>query len=324
MTLPLILCIDVEPDGFFIDPHRRDPWHGFEATVALVESQRVHWERLIDGPVHANWFLRMDAQVAQVYGDAAWVLRRYEREFATLQAHGDELGLHPHPYRWHAGQARWILDYGDQAWLSECIEATADTFATATGCRCRSFRCGDRFMNQETATLVARLGFEYDLTLEPGYREEPLPYPPDQVTGSLPDLRGAPVAPYRARTDDYRRPDAGATRGPWMVPITTASIRPSLLRRAYQALRYPGRRFDVWTALLSLAPSLFGQVVGAALARGALHLALPLRTGAMVDGRSQPRIEANLAWLSRLMATRPCAMATPAEAVTRIASPTET
>jgi peptidoglycan/xylan/chitin deacetylase (PgdA/CDA1 family) len=313
--LPILLCFDVEPDGFFIDPARRDPWAGFEATYAFVEALRIRWQALCERPIRLNWFLRLDAQIARVYGDAAWVMQRYAREMTQLMAHGDELGLHPHPYRWDAGGGQWILDYARQPWVTECIESATRTFAAATGRAPRSFRCGDRFMNQATADVVSRLGYDYDLTLEPGHRDEALPYPPDRATGRLPDLRGVPPVPYRARTGDYRRPDPAATRGPWTVPITTAAVRPSLVRRVYQRVRYPGRRFDVWTALLSLNPAVFDRIVNAALERPTPYLALVLRTGAMVDGRSPLRIAANVDLLSRLMRARPCAVVGPGEAV---------
>lgn len=33
--IPVVLCIDVEPDGLFLDPRRRDPWVGFERADTL-------------------------------------------------------------------------------------------------------------------------------------------------------------------------------------------------------------------------------------------------------------------------------------------------
>lgn len=314
-AVPVVLCVDVEPDGFFIDATRRDPWAGFEATRAAIEAWRTRLRDEIGAPVHVSWFLRLDAQVARTYGDAAWVLRHYEREFATLLDRGDELGLHPHPYRWDDARGRWILDYATQSWVEDCIAEAVATFATAVGRRCLSFRCGDRFMNQPTADLIARLGIEYDLTLEPGHPEEALPYPAVDAMGRLPDLRGVTRLPFRATTGDYRRPDPAATQGPWSVPITTAAVTGPLLRRVYQAVRYPGRRFDVWSALVSLHPDMFARVVEQALSHGVPHLALPLRTGALVDGRSAPRVTANLEWLASGMRTRGLRVTSPAEAM---------
>lgn len=326
--VPLIFCFDVEPDGFFIDPARREPWPGFEASFAFVEKMRPRFEALTGRPVKFNWFLRLDPQIAHAYGDAAWVLHHYERQFAVLQAHGDELGIHAHGYRWDETEGAWVLDYGNQPWMDHCVQSSAERFADALGRPCRTFRAGDRWMNQATAALVRRLGMTYDLTLEPGHVEEAVNHPGQRITGSVPDMQNVPIVPYRPDPDDYQRAAAGTPNGSgsengsdngsgsWTIPISTARINPGLLRQVYYRVRYPGRQFATFTGLFSHHPLIFERIVAAVLARPRPYLALPMRTNALVDPRIAPRVAANLETLLRVLRSRTAAVVTPAEAVT--------
>jgi hypothetical protein len=316
--LPVIFCFDVEPDGFFIDPARREPWPGFEATFAFVEKMRPRWEALTGRAATFNWFLRLDPQIAHTYGDAAWVLRHYERQFAALQSHGDELGIHPHGYRWDAADGAWVLDYGNQSWMEHCVQSSAEHFARVLGRPCRAFRAGDRWINQATAALVRRLGITYDLTLEPGYVEEPLHRPGERVTGTVPDMRRVPLRTFQPRVDDYQEADADGTNGSaaWTIPISTANIHPGLLRQVYYRFRCPGRQFAMWTALFSHRPAMFERIVADVLARPRPYLAMPMRTNALADPRIAPRVAANLETLLRMLRSRAAAVVTPAEAIT--------
>lgn len=336
-VIPVIFCFDVEPDAFFIHPGQRDPWPGFEATFAFVERMRPRWEALTGRAARFNWFLRLDPQIEYTYGDAAWVLRHYEREFAVLQSHGDELGIHPHGYRWDASESGWVLDYANQSWVDHCVRSSAEHFARALGRPCRAFRGGDRWINQATAALVRRLGITYDLTLEPGHTEEAPNHPGERVTGTIPDMRRVPLTPYRPHDDDYQQADSAGLNGSgvtgsgvtgsgangsggsgtfWTIPLSTARINPGLTRQVYYRFRYPGRQFAVWTALFSHHPAMFERIVAGVLARPRPYLAIPMRTNALADPRIAPRVAANLETLLRMLGSRAAAVVTPADAIT--------
>jgi hypothetical protein len=315
---PVIFCFAVEPDAFFIDPGQRDPWPGFEATFAFVERMRPRWEALTGRAASFNWFLRLDPQIEHTYGDAAWVLRHYERQFAVLQSRGDDFGIHPHGYRWDAAEDVWVLDYGNQSWVDHCVQSSAEQFERVLGRPCRAFRGGDRWINQATAALVRRLGITYDLTLEPGQAAEAPIHSSDRVTGMIPDMRTVPLTPYRPRDDDYQQAESAGVNGSaafWTVPLSTARINPGLGRQVYYRFRYPGRQFATWTALFSHHPAMFERIVAGVLARPRPYLAMPMRTNALADRRIAPRVAANLETLLRMLRSRAAAVVTPAEAV---------
>jgi hypothetical protein len=284
---------------------------------------RPRWEALTGRAARFNWFLRLDPQIAHAYGDAAWVLRHYERQFAVLQSHGDELGIHPHGYRWDAAADAWVLDYGNQSWVEHCVRSSAEQFEKVLGRPCRAFRGGDRWMNQATATLVRRLGMTYDLTLEPGVGEETLNHPGERVTGFVPDMRRVPIKPYQPCADDYQEEDPAGANGSgtfWTIPVSTARINPGLVRQVYYRFRYPGRQFAMWTAFFSHHPAMFERIVAGVLARPRPYLAMPMRTHALADPRTAPRVAANLETLLRMLRSRAAAVVTPAEAISLLAA----
>ena len=224
--IPVILCIDAEPDGFFIDRRRSDPWLGYERSVEFFRRFR---DRLQPSGERARftWCYRMDPQVAETYGAAEWVARHYETITAQLIGDGDELGLHAHGYRWEAAAGAWTVDHGNQSWIDHTVRTSFAAFERAFGERCRTFRFGDRWMSNGTVRLLAELGTRHDLTLEPGHPALDS-YHPGRSSGSLPDYTDLPVDPYRPSPDDFRRPARDGSGGLWLIPLTTAPSEGSI------------------------------------------------------------------------------------------------
>ncbi|MGH7340351.1 MAG: hypothetical protein ACREKH_07660, partial [Candidatus Rokuibacteriota bacterium] len=215
---PLLICVDVEPDGRAIDPGVRADWNGFEQTCAFVRDLRAALAEATVAPVHLCWFLRMDPQIAHVYGSADWAMTRYRDLIRELEAAGDEIGLHPHFWRWDQEQARWIVDVGNARWVERCLRQSFAAFEHCFGRGCRSIRLGDAWMNDAAMTLIERLGARFDLTVEPGRAPDTLPEP---FTGSFPNYAGAPRRPYRPSRRDFRTPGRWWTRTLWEIPLTT-------------------------------------------------------------------------------------------------------
>jgi hypothetical protein len=171
--------------------------------------------------VHFTWFFRMDPQIAHVYGSASWVAVRYRRSIDALRASGDDVGLHVHPWRWDARGRAWIENFDDQPWIEHCVRCGFEAFEQSMGTPCRTFRFGDRFMNDETLGLLERLGVRVDLTAEPGLNGGDLPEP---FTGALPDYTRVPRQPYRPSRADFASPGLGDPRDLWMVPLSAGSV----------------------------------------------------------------------------------------------------
>ncbi len=222
---PFVIAIDLEPDLRQPDPSARAPWLGFERLAPVMEAFRARVAAATGRPVRFAWYWRADPQVEAIYGDPAWALRRYAGEIAAHRAAGDTIGLHVHANRRVPSEpGGWRIDHGDRDWLEHCVRSSFVAFAAALGQPCRSFRFGDGWHADWLFDLLAELGVETELTIEPGWPPRPTILAGEPYAGSLPDTRGRPTAPWRWRGNL-----------PWMMPVATTT-RPGELR-----LRQPHR-----------------------------------------------------------------------------------
>lgn len=269
--IPVILCVDVEPDKPF--NHRANPmaWEGYTHAVDFFSGVRQELEALTSAPVHLSWFYRMDPQIEEIHGNPGWAITNYPEQTATLTAAHDEFGLHTHPIRWSEKTDSWIQDYGNQQWVEHSIRMAFDTFSRELNRPCVSFRFGDRWMNNETLGLLESLGVRYDLTLEPGSKRLPSYHGSIPYTGFIPDQRRVPRSIYRPARSNYQRSDPARTEGAYVIPVSTAPIhlasgtvyrKPTLLARSYYRLASPDRVRN-WTHSLNIAlePPVFRNVL---------------------------------------------------------------
>jgi peptidoglycan/xylan/chitin deacetylase (PgdA/CDA1 family) len=330
-AIPVVLCIDVEPDAFLTDRDRPLPWRGFEAAVARIAGLRRDLSR--DGLVpHFSWFFRLDPQIAETYGVADWPLRHYAADVRALEAAGDEIGIHTHGYRWDAARGVWIQDHGDIRWLERCVRMSFEAFRGALGRECRTFRFGDRWMDNAMVALLERLGIRFDLTLEPGHRAVSSYHPETPSTGTIPDMRRAGRLPYRPSREDFLRADPSRTDGLIMIPVSTGRLRGAPLwhdrfwrvqRGLFRIAPVLGRlRTGARTLSLGFPVEDVGPVVDQTLARpGPRLLVLVARSDAFDDAAQRVNVEANLAYLHSRPEATSYRWSTPEEAVRLLGLP---
>ena len=230
VKIPVIMCIDVEPDARQIDAHDRSDWAGFVRAYQFFNQLRPKLESATGSPVRFSWFLRMDPQIEYAYGSPSWVVARYPEIFRELDSAGDELGLHTHAWRWDDPSGRWVTDHGNQEWIEHCVRVSFLAFQQAIGRPCRSFRFGDHWMNNETMRLLEELGARFDLTVEPGRKRGC--YPNGELfTGSIPDYRSVPRRPYRPSVANFKEPGFPDSREMQVIPLSTAKPGPPTIRR---------------------------------------------------------------------------------------------
>jgi hypothetical protein len=219
--IPILISIDVEPDERAIDPNVPKDWDGFEKTCEFFRKLRPQLEDATQSPVNFSWFFRMDPQIAHTYGTASWSVRRYRELIEEMIAAGDDLGLHVHAWRWDEPSSQWIADMGDQAWVEHCVNMGVAAFQESLNQPCRSFRFGNRWMNDATLELLEKLGVRFELTVEPGQKLFFTTYP---VTGTVPDFTSAPRRPYRPSKADFRERSAWRKRNLWIIPMSSGHI----------------------------------------------------------------------------------------------------
>jgi hypothetical protein len=286
--LPILICIDVEPDYRRPHPTTVADWVGFERTVEFVQSLRPRLEAATGAPVRFSWFLRMDPQIAQIYGSADWAVTRYSQILKNLEAAGDELGLHVHAWRWNQQAQDWVGDLGDQKWVNHCINTAFEAFRSSLGRACRSFRFGDHWLNDEALGLIERSGALYDLTLEPGQSEATF-LPDELFTGNFVDCSEIPRIPYRPDKNDFRKP-GGRRRRIWMIPVSTASTEwlphDQCLHQGFVALN-PAFVRQVFSGILDAILGVFRDP----------YVVLVARTDIVIDARQRKNLEQNVEFL---------------------------
>lgn len=350
--LPVLVCIDIEPD----ERNVRDAgdWRGFEATFDCFQALRPRLVEATGTPARYAWFLRMDPQVALAWGSPDWAARRYARELDALQAAGDEMGLHPHAWRWDDAWSTWVTDHGDQAWVDACVRMSFETFEQVFGRTCRAFRFGDHWMNDATMALVESLGAEVDLTLEPGQKASHAIREP--FTGRFPDYTRVPQRPYRPSAADFRRRGNGDARKIWEIPVSAGSTWPLLdpdrrlarvlggyepsddpYRTFHLATRAPvftrlvdgartvaralGRYDDRYVTLnLATEHAMFAQALDGLLAvKRVPYLAVVARTDIAIVPGQKRELERNIGHLLAHPILERCAFGTPSELVAQFA-----
>jgi hypothetical protein len=285
-VVPVMLCIDVEPDPRLVSRGKQEPWAGYEHTQRYLDELRVRLEARTGLPARYAWFLRMDPQIAESYGDPAWVVDRYRTHLENVLRLGDELGLHLHPYRWLDKEGTWLQDFANQNWVEHCLRSAMEAFAASLGQPCLSMRFGDRWLNTDTVNLAEKLGIRFDLTIEPGMRALPSPIPGELASGMLPDYRRVPRTPYAPSRGDFRRSARGHERTIRMIPLTSSHRR--LLWRWPLGVfhRLLGNGLRQWRQETPLymshrwrAPDTFDQMLDRALAaQRRPYLAFAIRT----------------------------------------------
>jgi hypothetical protein len=247
--LPVLLCIDVEPDKHLVD--RRDPgrWPGFERFVQKVPRLRERLSEITGHPAAFTWTLRMDPQIELTWGSATWVADFYGDALESISADGDELGLHPHTWRWDEAAGSWLTEYEDEAWVRHCIEMSLDAYESSFGHPCGAHRTGEHFLTAAMFRILGERGVRADLTIEPGRPPEDPPYG-EANRGRLPDYRGLPTSPYRSSPGRFPHPDPTSAADPLLIPLFSPPMPP--LRR--RPLHASSRRFAPRLALGLLRP----------------------------------------------------------------------
>jgi hypothetical protein len=319
--IPILFCIDAEPDERKVEPKARLDWVGFEKSFEFFQDLRPKLASVTGERAKFSWFLRMDPQVSQVYGAPNWVVTRYRHLIEELNAAGDEIGLHCHAWRWDDNARDWIADYGNQEWVDQCISLAFDAFHESFARPCQSFRFGDHWMNERSLDLLERLGARFDLTLEPG-QAVPTLLPDELFTGSFPDCRRISQIPYRPDRSDFTKPALFRKRSLWLVPVSAERTQPVPLRqqRPRKHLFSNPKKGEIYSTL-NLA---FSQAVFSTIAERLLSLlrkpflVVVARTDVALVPEQRANLEKNIEYLLSHPLVDRFVCETPASAIRRL------
>ena len=194
---------------------------GFEELLARTDALRARLAKLTRAPASFSWFLRMDPQVAEVWGSPSWVAEHYATALADLEAHGDGFGLHTHTWRWDPKPDTWVRDH-DPAWEEHCLDLGLKTFETAFGRPCPAHRSGDRILTGRCCAAWGPPALASISPSSPTCRRTDRWKPDEIVTGLSPDFRGVPLTPYRSSANAFPAADRASRSDPLLIPLTSA------------------------------------------------------------------------------------------------------
>ncbi len=298
-AIPVVVCVDVEPDG---RPPAPLTWRGAAAAAAFFAPIRRELRDATGHDVRLSWFCRLDDEIVREAHPAA----AFDAIRAAVQD-GDEVGLHVHPYRWDGGT--WCAEYADESWIDGCLDRAFRAFREVRGAPCASFRFGDHYMSHAVLARLRREGVHVDVTLEPGLAA----HRPQEhlLRGAVPAQTGLPRGAYRPDPHDFRRPE-GAD-GPWFLPVSTGVLPAPVAHLPAGA----------WTsARLPLpTPVVLGLVRQCLDALPVPHLVLPLRSHALAQPERARRIRDALRGLRAVPEAARLRFVTPADAVRMVTAP---
>jgi hypothetical protein len=223
--LPIVLLVDVEPDGRAFDPDDPGGWDGFEAILPQLPGLRERLGAATGAPVHFTWCLRMDPQVGDTWGSPAWVVDEYGEVLHGLAEMGDELALHTHDWRWSEDDGDWTAINGDPEWERHIIEMAIKSFRESFGRDCRVHRGGAHFVSPTMLDALGRGGVQVDMTAEAGLVPTGAVFEGEIFVGKNPDYSNVPMMPYRTSDRTFPMPDPEASSGPMIVPLSCAPTR---------------------------------------------------------------------------------------------------
>jgi hypothetical protein len=225
-----VLCVDVEPD-------ERTPtacgarWDGADR---LFEDDTWLRSRLSTGVI--NWFLRIDHQVEVLHGDDCWAAAHYAATLGRLLERGDELGAHPHA--WRFADDSWSM-CGTDEWSVDNARRALAGFESVFGHAPPSFRYGDRFVSDAVVDLLhATPGVVVDLTLEPGVSTVRGLVPSEPTIGVCRQVDPALSYRYRPGRGALDVPDGDGSLT--MVPLTTGLVPGGPVVDTLQLWKEPG------------------------------------------------------------------------------------
>lgn len=297
--IPIVLCIDVEPDLREPEPGVETRWDGWDWTYSRFATLRERLRTLTGRPAHFAWFLRIDPQIERLHGDAAFIAQRDRARLESLRAAGDDIGLHPHFWRRDTEDRRWFTDFADRAWVRGVIDGAVLRFRESLGFAPASFRAGDALIDDAIVRALPKHGIRHDLTVEPRRRPESWAAELPQSRGPFPDTRCAPRVPYRPSRRDYRRAGRLFPRQFWIVPISMTRMHgadETHFTAVNLALPWSAATFE---ALLAESP----------------FAVLVLRAGDLAQPRWRTNFEANLEMLLGPRRAVNIALVTPAALV---------
>ena len=212
-TLYVLLNSDTDPATEPISPNfdKETVW---EITTDLVKKIREvlnNFEDSYGNIPRVVWHLRSDNQIKSIWGEWNYPVTEYRYLWRSLKREGDEIGWHPHLWRFDSTRNSWYQERQDVRWIKDCLKNGYKAITSVFNIE--SSRMGWDFHNNLTMRLLSELGIKYDLSAVPGVAYNGGMY-------NIYDWEPTPHHPYYPSIADYRVPGTPSLNI-LEIPLTT-------------------------------------------------------------------------------------------------------
>lgn len=207
-------------------------WRGLQEGVPNLLRRLAGVTDPSGSPVRFTWLLRSDYQMAQLYGDPAYVAIEFQEFWRERIRVGDEIGWHPHAWRDAATSSIWYQECRDVDWVRTCLHEGHNRLSRHFPIR--TAKPGWTYHDNRTMATFSELGVEVDLSALPGMRYSGTVPGTNLPLGSY-DWSRAPQEPYHPRRDDYQVP--GLDRALPILEVPNWTFPLQSLRATYHRIR---------------------------------------------------------------------------------------
>jgi hypothetical protein len=228
--LRVIICCDVDHDipGYKIPATRFDVykeklgWKSIE-NISKIREICNSVKDCESNNAKVTWFVRSDEQLKIIFNDYAYPLRAFSDLWKKLKQQGDEIGWHPHLWRWSEKNRCWYQEIWDNEWIDRCLEKGHREFVKVAE-KVSSVRMGWGFHNNFTMKKINDLRLQVDLSAAPGLKRKGSPDERGSHFLNSYDWSITPEQPYYPSQEDYRRPAEKNEQSLdiLVIPVTTA------------------------------------------------------------------------------------------------------
>lgn len=201
----VIVGCDCDPDrpmygGIQYNSMEKMVWRGITEGIPNAKEIANDFVDSYDKNPKFTLFVRSDEQINEIYDDYAFEYRGFFNLWHELKRDGDEIGWHPHLWRWTDEYKTWYQEIEDERWIERCLmggyKAIPEEFKPL------SVRMGWDFHNNFTMQTLDNLGIKCDLSALPGLRSEGAEV--HQVIVDKYNWISSPKKPYKPCKTNYQ------------------------------------------------------------------------------------------------------------------------
>jgi len=209
-TIYMIIGCDVDPDRSYV--------------VKDIPSDKLSWRGMLEGIPRSHekfknltdcdgnqpivvWLMRVDYQIKKMMGAYNSILIENKDFLEALVKDGDEIGWHPHFWKYDDQKSVWFQNYEDRDWQKNMLHESHASFLEIFPNGVKTARTGWTYHNNVTMRTFGELGVQIDISAFPGMK---IPTDDNQrAMSNFYDWYDTPTEPYYPSVEDYRRPVSG-------------------------------------------------------------------------------------------------------------------